>query len=107
MFKSKLLGKALIGIGLVTALSGCETTQDQMMKRNQMRLDDAAVTAKVKEALSKDPTLRKYTLDVYTVSGEVVLRGHVDSLKDVYKAAEIVNKVEGVHFLLNDLSEKK
>ena len=100
MFTSKLLGKLLIAICLVTSLSACETTRN-------LHLDDATVTAKVKEALSKDPTLRKYTLDVYTVSGEVVLRGHVDSIKDVYKAAEIVNKVEGVHFLLNDLSEKK
>jgi osmotically-inducible protein OsmY len=103
MFKSKSLSKVLIGISLVTFLSGCETTQNQIMKRHQ---DDAVVTAKVKEALTKDPTLQKYTIDVSTVSGEVVLRGHVDSLEDVYRAAKIVNKVEGVQFLLNDLSEK-
>jgi osmotically-inducible protein OsmY len=106
MFKSKLLIKVLIGIGLVTSISGCETTQNQMMKRNQVRLDDVEVTAKVKESLSKDPTLQKYTIDVFTVSGEVVLRGHVDSLEDVYRAAIIVNGVEGVQSLLNDLSEK-
>jgi osmotically-inducible protein OsmY len=106
MFKSKLLSKVLIGISLVTSLSGCETTQNQMMKLNQVHLDDVVVTAKVKESLSKDPTLQKYTIDVSTVSGEVVLRGHVDSLEDVYRAAKIVNKVEGVQFLLNDLSEK-
>jgi len=103
MFTLKLLYRVLIGIGLVASLSACATPGELMMERKK---DDAAVTAKVKEALSKEPTLRKYTLDVYTVSGEVVLRGHVDSIKDVYKAAEIVNKVKGVQFLLNDLSEK-
>jgi len=103
MFKSKLLGKILIGISVVTSLSGCETTQNQI---KQKHLDDATVTAKVKEAISKDPTLQKYKIDVLTVSGEVVLKGHVDSLKDVFKAAEIVNKIEGVQSLLNDLSEK-
>jgi osmotically-inducible protein OsmY len=76
------------------------------MKRNQVHLDDAVVTAKVKESLSKDPTLQKYTIDVFTVSGEVVLRGHVDSLEDVYRASKIVNEVEGVQFLFNDLTEK-
>jgi osmotically-inducible protein OsmY len=106
MFKLRLLSKVLIGISLVTSLSGCETTQNQMMKRNQVHLDDAVVTAKAKESLSKDPTLQKYTIDVFTVSGEVVLRGHVDSLEDVYRAAKIVNNVEGVQSLLNDLSEK-
>lgn len=106
MVRSKLLCKVLIGICLATSLSGCDTTQNQMMKRNQVHLDDAVVTAKVKESLSKDQTLQKYTIDVSTVSGEVELRGHVDSLEDVYKAAKIVNKVEGVKFLLNDLSEK-
>jgi osmotically-inducible protein OsmY len=74
-----------------------------MMERH---LDDAVVTANVKESLSKDPTLQKYTIDVSTVSGKVVLSGHVDSLEDVYRAAKIVNSVEGVQSLFNDLSEK-
>jgi osmotically-inducible protein OsmY len=104
MFKSKLLRKILIGISLVTSISGCETTRNQ---RNQVHLDDAVVTAKVKEALSKDPTLQKYNIHVLTVSGEVVLKGHVDSPKDVLRAAEIVNNVEGVQSLLNDLSDKE
>lgn len=103
MFKSKLLSKVLIGISVVASLSGCETTRNQMMERH---LDDAVVTANVKESLSKDPTLQKYSIDVSTKSGKVVLRGHVDSLEDVYRAAKIVNSVEGVQFLFNDLSEK-
>ncbi|MDA8414987.1 MAG: BON domain-containing protein [Desulfobacteraceae bacterium] len=107
MFKSTLLSKVVIGISLVASLSGCETTQNQMMQRNQVHLDDAVVTAKVKETLSKDPVLQKYAIEVFTVSGEVVLRGQVDSLEDVYRAAKIVNDVEGVQSLLNDLSEKK
>lgn len=106
MFKLKILSKVLIGVSLVTSLSGCETAKNQMMERSQVHLDDAVVTAKVRESLSKDPILQKYTIEVFTVSGEVVLRGHVGSLDDVYRAAEIVNKVEGVQSLLNDLSEK-
>ena len=106
MFKLKILSNVLIGISLVTSLSGCQTTQNQMMERNKVHLDDAVVTAKVRESLSKDPTLQKYTIDVSTESGKVVLRGHVDSLEDVYRAAKIVYSVEGVQFLFNDLSEK-
>lgn len=107
MLKPKLLSKALIWTSMVTFLSGCETTQDQMTKLNKVHMDDAAVTAKVKESFSKDPTLQKYTIDVSTMFGEVELRGQVDTLEDVYRAAKIVNKVEGVKALLNDLSEKK
>ena len=106
MCKLKLLCQVLIGVCLVTSLSGCNTTQNQMIKLNQMHLDDAVITAKVKESLLKDPTLQKYTIDVSTVSGEVELKGHVDSLEDVYRAAKIVNKVGGVKFLQNFLSEK-
>jgi len=103
----KVLNKILIGIGLVTALSACGTGQYQMMRQNQVHLDDAAVTAKVKESLSKDPVLKKYAIDVTTIAGEVILRGRVDSLEDVYRAARIVNEIEGVQFLFNDLAEKR
>ena len=103
MFKSEFFSRVLIGTLLVSSISGCETVQNQMMERH---LDDSVVTAKVKESLSKDPTLQKYTLNVSTMSGKVVLSGHVDSLEDVYRAAKIVNSVEGVLFLFNDLSEK-
>lgn len=103
----KVLSKILIGIGLVTALSACGTGQYQMTRQNQVHLDDAVVTAKAKESLSKDPVLKKYTIDVTTLSGEVVLRGRVDSLEDVYRAARIVNEIEGVQFLCNDLAEKR
>ena len=103
MFRPKFLSIVMIWTGLVTSLSGCETA---LMKQNQVHLDDAAITTKVKESLSKDPILQKYTIDVSTLSGEVELRGHVDSLEDVYRAAKIVNHIDGVRFLLNDLSEK-
>jgi osmotically-inducible protein OsmY len=103
MFKLKLIRKVFIGISLATSLSGCETTQNQMMGQH---LDDTVVTANVKESLSKDPTLQKYTINVSTMSGKVVLSGHVDSLEDVYRAAKIANSVEGVQSLFNDLSEK-
>jgi len=106
MKKSKYLLTAIACICLITVLSGCETTQSQTQKRSKVLLDDAVVTAKVKEALSKDPTLQKYTIDVRTVGGEVVLKGHVDSLQDIFKAAEIVNKVEGVESLYNGLTDR-
>jgi hyperosmotically inducible protein len=105
MFKATSFGKILIGIGLIAAVSACETMQNEGSKR-AVHLDDGVVTAKVREALAKDPALQKYTIDVQTMGGEVVLRGRVDSVQDVYRAAEVVHKVEGVQSLLNDLSEK-
>ncbi len=104
MVRSNFLLKTLASLCLIAALVGCETSQGQ--KRTKVHLDDAVVTQKVKEALANDPTLQKYTIDVRTLDGEVVLKGHVGSLQDVFRAAEIVNKVDGVESLYNGLSEK-
>ncbi len=79
------------------------TGQHQM---SEVHYDDQTVTAKVKAALSNDPTLKKYAIGVQTIKGEVVLEGKVDSMQDVYKAAEVVNHVEGVQSLFNDLDVK-
>lgn len=104
MSRSKLLSKILLGISLVTALSACATAEQMRQQRQEQ---DAAITAKVKESLAQDPVLKKYSIDVLTLSGEVVLRGRVDSLEDVYRAARIVNKIKGVQSLFNDLAEKR
>ena len=104
MFASKLLCRMLIVISLIALLSGCAGFQTG--RRELVTLDDSVVTANVKDALAKDPILGKYKIDVNTVSGEVILRGRVGSLQDVYHAAEVVNNVRGVHSLFNDLSEK-
>ncbi|RII26270.1 MAG: transporter [Geobacter sp.] len=106
MVKSNFLLKTMACICLIIALAGCETTQSRTQERSKVRLDDAVVTAKVKEALSKDPALQKYTIEVRTVGGEVALKGHVGSLQDIFKAAEIVNKIEGVDSLYNGLTDK-
>lgn len=103
MILHKSFAALLAGLCLIAALTACETTQG---RNGKVRLDDAVVTSKVKEALAKDPVLQKYDIEVKTVSGEVLLRGHVGSVQDVYKAAEVVHRVEGVQSLLNDLSEK-
>lgn len=105
MVKLKPLRMLLTSIGLLAALAACETTQNKG-KTSKAHLDDAVVTTKVKEALAKDPNLQKYAIEVNTISGEVILRGHVGSVQDVYRAAEVVHGVEGVQSMLNDLSEK-
>jgi osmotically-inducible protein OsmY len=103
MLKPRFFGKYLACFCLISALLGCATTQSERAKQH---FDDQTVTAKVKAALSTDPSLGKFSIDVKTIRGEVVLEGKVDSIEDVYKAAEIVNRVEGVKSLFNDLDVK-
>ena len=101
MGKLRLVGKFLACFYLISVL-GCAAIQTPEMQH----LDDSTITAKVKAALSNDPSLKKFTIEVKTYRGEVVLEGRVDSLQDVYRAAEVVNKVGGVKSLFNDLDVK-
>jgi hyperosmotically inducible protein len=103
MVSLRLQWKVLAYICLMSAFLGCATTQNQKVEQ---QLDDQTITAKVQTALSNDPSLKKFTIEVKTYHGEVVLKGKVDSLEDVYRAAEIVNPVEGVKSVFNDLDVK-
>lgn len=99
-----ILRGVLISAVMLATLAGCAGLSQG--KREKVHLEDPVVTAKVKEALAKDPVLQKYSIDVRTVEGKVVLRGHVDTQQDAYQAAKVVNNVEGVQSLLNLLSEQ-
>lgn len=75
-------------------------------QKPEQHFSDQTVTTMVKAALANDPTLRRYIINVKTINGEVLLEGQVDSLNDVYKAAEVVNRVDGVKSLYNGLDVK-
>jgi len=103
MITLRSFGMCLACMCLIASMLGCATTQSLT---SQQHFSDQTITAKVKDALSRDPSLIKFAIQVRTLKGEVVLEGNVASIEDVYKAAAIVNHVDGVTSLFNDLVVK-
>lgn len=71
------------------------------------RIDDAAITAKVKTALVGEPGLKALQIDVDTANGVVTLSGAVDSPSSVDRATQVAQAVEGVKSVDNRLTIKQ
>ncbi|MBI3504162.1 MAG: BON domain-containing protein [Proteobacteria bacterium] len=67
---------------------------------------DAAVTARVKKALSRDKILRRTSIGVTTNDGVVSLSGTAPDFKSRAKASWDAWKVDGVKSVKNDLDTK-
>ena len=70
------------------------------------KLGDAAITAKVKTALISEPGLKALKIDVDTANGVVTLTGSVDSPKNLDRATQVAQGVEGVKSVDNRLYVK-
>ncbi len=60
-------------------------------------IDDASITASVKSALAKDPTLSAIAIDVDTANGNVALSGSAPDSNSREKATLIARAVQGVN----------
>ena len=64
---------------------------------------DAALAAKVKAALSREPALRSITVAVNAADGVVTLTGTADTPAKSDQAAMVALKVEGVQSVKNEM----
>ncbi|MGR9108021.1 MAG: BON domain-containing protein [Gammaproteobacteria bacterium] len=122
-----------ISIGVVLAFAGCEkpgsaervgrqidqATQqasdkakevgtavgDQTAKAGEY-LDDATITAKIKEGIMSDPMLKVFEIGVTTISANVTLSGSVDVESSIDRAGAIARLVKGVKSVENNLVVK-
>jgi hyperosmotically inducible protein len=67
---------------------------------------DATITAGVKAAIVREPTLAVSEIDVETEQGVVQLSGFVGSADSVATAASVARTVQGVKSVRNDLRLK-
>jgi hyperosmotically inducible protein len=70
-------------------------------------VDDSVITAKVKAALTSDPTVAARDVNVETREGVVQLAGFVDSRDQKTKASEVTRRVAGVKQVDNQLEVKQ
>ena len=66
-------------------------------------VDDSVITAKVKAAVLKEPSLKSAEINVETSKGTVQLTGFVRSRADINKAVEVARGVNGVKSVKNDM----
>ncbi len=100
---SRYYSAVAIGFALMLSL-GCTSTSTQESAGEYM--DNSVITAKVKTAIFKDPSLKSAEINVETFKGVVQLSGFVSSQADINRAVEIARAVEGVKSVENDMQLK-
>ena len=70
-------------------------------------LDDTIITAGVKSALFKDPSIKSFDFKVETHKGDVQVSGFVDNQMQIDSAIAAASKVSGVQNVQNALRIKK
>lgn len=98
---------------LMAVLPGCSTIIGQEMsagepsgEMNTADTDenvDSAITAKVKMAISREPSLKDEGIGVETHRGTVRLTGAVSSVLVMEKAIEVAQGVEGVKHVKDEM----
>ncbi len=79
---------------LLVALASCSMFEGRETAGEY--LDDTTVTARVKEALISDPTVKARQVNVETMQGVVQLSGFVDSVAAEQQAVRLASQVQGV-----------
>jgi osmotically-inducible protein OsmY len=64
---------------------------------------DQVLAARVKAALSADPSLRSVTVDVKSTDGVITLYGTADSAAKSHQAAMVAMNVDGVRSVRNEM----
>ena len=106
--KSRLLIVAAFALPAFVFINGCKstttiTTTPAVTAPGKIDTDDAALAARVKQALVADPGLRSLPMSVATYRGVVQLSGYVDSEVQIQKALAVTRGVPGVQSVSNDL----
>jgi hyperosmotically inducible protein len=91
----------LIAALMLGTVAGCASGRDAGSAAASV--DDAAITAGVKQAVATDRQLEAGAIDVETHAGIVRLSGFVSSAEDVATAAAAARTVKGVQSVRNDL----
>lgn len=102
--KSRLLIVAAFALPAFVFINGCKSTATLAVTApEKVATDDAALAAKVKQALVADPALRSLPMSVATYRGVVQLSGYVDSEVQIQKALAVTRGVAGVQSVSNEL----
>ncbi len=71
------------------------------------KIDDTAVTGRVKTALLGDPAIKSFDISVLTFKGEVQLTGFVNNQEQIEQAGKLARAAEGASSVKNELMVKQ
>jgi len=95
---------SLLAIFAVAGLLGCASTSKS--EGTGEYIDDTVITAKVKNAIREQPTLKSAEINVETFKGVVQLSGFVRSQDNINTAVQAAKNVKGVTSVKNDMRLK-
>jgi hyperosmotically inducible protein len=106
------LSLVLAGAVAAATLAACDQADRQNIAEKARQqstvvaqtIDDAAITAKVKAALTAADTAAGASIDVDTVQGKVTLTGRLPSREQVDNAVRVASAVDGVKGVENHLA---
>lgn len=101
MVSIKSVMKMLAVPGLLVSLAACAVFEGQ--ETTGQYIDDATVTAKIKEAFVADPQIKSMQISVETMNGVVQLSGFVDSATTEAHAVQVARGVTGVKTVKDSL----
>ena len=102
--KYRLLIVAAFALPAFVFTNGCKSTATSAVTvPGEIATGDAALAARVKQALVADPGLRSLPMSVATYRGVVQLSGYVDSEVQIQKALAVTRAVPGVQSVSNEL----
>ena len=108
---SKAIEKAAVKAGTEIEHAAAKATESVdgtlgKLKEEAVKADDAAITTKVKTAISAEPELTNLEINVNTMRGVVTLTGPVNAQASSDKAMQLANAVPGVKQVENKLIVK-
>jgi osmotically-inducible protein OsmY len=104
--KTSFKNTVAAGLVAVSLLFSAACSRGENARTAGQSVDDTAITAKVKTAFAKDPTVKAIDVKVDTFKGTVQLNGWVNSEADKARAEEVAKTVPGVVTVDNKLSIK-
>src|SRR3546814_12914202 len=105
MIKVHWLAQAFFAAFLAMSVAACTASSPTSESTGQY-VDSAAITAKVKAALAKDPQVSAMQVQVETFKDVVQLSGFVDTPAAKQRAAQIARDVEGGKAVANAIVVK-
>jgi osmotically-inducible protein OsmY len=96
---------AVLSLGIALGMTACSLWQRQEPVGGYVGgyVGDSAITARVRQALVKDPAVEATEIDVHTYEGKVTLAGVVDDDAMARRAVRVTQQTPGVRSVENSL----
>lgn len=103
MYQTRYYAAVVVTLALMLSL-GCTSSPTQ--ESTGEYVDNSVITARVKTAIFKEPSLKSAEINVESFKGVVQLSGFVSSQSDINRAVEIASAVDGVKSVQDDMQLK-